>query len=127
MYAGAAPVLSGATSIPNFVASTIAVTSPLQDPAEERLGQGAAVDVGRVEQGDAGVDRGVHHAFCASFVDAPAEVVASESEDADLERADLPGLHRPDANRERVQAWSWIVFWQAVAPPPSTASSHPCR
>jgi hypothetical protein len=44
-----------------------------------------AVDVGRVEQGDAGIEGGVHHRAGAVGVQLAAEVVAAESHDGDDE------------------------------------------
>ena len=81
----------------------------------------AAVDVGRVEEGDAGVESGVHHRGRLVVVDAPSEVVAAEADDRDVERADLASSHQ-------VVSLSWAVSRQrrarhnrVVAGPPTHA------
>jgi hypothetical protein len=55
------------------------IPPPAEDLAERALGPAAAaVGVGRVEQGDAGVDGRVHHRACPVEVQAAAEVVTAE-------------------------------------------------
>jgi hypothetical protein len=55
------------------------IPAPAEDLAERALGPAAsAVGVGRVEQGDAGVDGRVHHRACPVEVQASAEVVTAE-------------------------------------------------
>ena len=55
----------------------------------------AAVDVRRVEEGDARVECRVDHCSRAVAVESPAEVVAAEAEARDLEirSAETPELH----------------------------------
>ena len=57
-------------------------------PTEELLALAAAVDVGRVEERDALVQRGLHHLGGAVRVDPHPEVVAAEPDERDLERPD---------------------------------------
>ena len=52
---------------------------PLERPAEELLGQRAAVHVGGVEEVDPGVERRMHHRPCAGLVDPAAKVVAAQT------------------------------------------------
>ena len=98
-----------------------------EDAAEERLRRRRAVDVGRVEEVHFRIERGVDDPTGTRLVHATAEVVASEPDDADLERADLPRFHGPDASRVRRYAAPRIDRSHAVAPVPWTASSQPCR
>jgi hypothetical protein len=51
------------------------------------------VDVGRVEEGDAGINGGMDDAHRLGFVDAHAEVIAAEADERDLERPDTARLH----------------------------------
>ena len=53
--------------------------------AEEFLRLRPAIDVGGVEQGDPGVEGGVHHGLGLGLIDAHAEVVAAQPHDADLQ------------------------------------------
>jgi len=54
----------------------------LQDLTEEVLAATAtSVDVGRVQERDSRVERGVHHGTSSLEVDAHAEVVATEPDD----------------------------------------------
>ena len=55
-------------SMPNLVAITTSSAAALQGLAEQRLGGAGAVDVGRVEEGDAVVERGVDHRRVSDFV-----------------------------------------------------------
>ena len=89
--------LVGATSIPNLVAAR-SIAAP-QDPAQEGLARRASVDVGRVEERHARVERGIDHPLSARLVDPASEVVATEPDDADRQRADRAGLHPADATR----------------------------
>ena len=58
-----------------------AVATPLEDLAEEGLAAALVpVDVRRVEERDAGVERGVDHRARSSQVDAAAEVVGAETD-----------------------------------------------
>jgi hypothetical protein len=62
-------------------------------PAQEFLALGLPVDVGGVEQRDAGIERGVDDRARGGLVDPTAEVVTAEPDDRDSEVADVPGLH----------------------------------
>ena len=63
-----------------------AVAAALEQLAEEALAVPAvAVDVGRVEEGDAGVEGGVDDLACPLEVEATAEVVAAEADPGDDE------------------------------------------
>ena len=55
-----------------------------------------AVDVGGVEERDAGVERGVDHCARCRLVDPAAEVVAAEAHHTDGERSEVPRAHRED-------------------------------
>ena len=68
-------------------------------PAGERATQvllraRPAVDVGRVEEVDPGVEGGMDDRGAALLVDAHPEVVAAQPDQADLERSELAHLHR---------------------------------
>ena len=66
--------------MPNFVASTTRSRRSAEHLADQRLGRaGAAVDVGGVEVGDAGVERGVDHRPGPGAVEPAAEVVAAQA------------------------------------------------
>ena len=69
--------------------------------AEELLALGRAVDVGGVEEVDAGIERGVDDALGGGLVDAHPEVVAAEADDRDAQRSDRTMLH-PDRIRLRI-------------------------
>ena len=57
-----------------------------EELAEDGFGAAAlAIDVGGVEQGDAGVERGVHDGAAFFEADAAAEIVAAEADGGDLE------------------------------------------
>ena len=71
-----------------------------QRPAEVLLAQRAAVDVGGVEQCDAGVEGGVYDRFARGLIDAPTEVVASESDNGRLHCTDRSCLHPPSMARD---------------------------
>ena len=55
----------------------------------------AAIDIGGVEQGDAGVDRLVHHPARGVEIDAAAEIVAAEADLGDTQpgAAEVADLH----------------------------------
>ena len=61
--------------------------------AEQLLAPSSAVDVGGVEQGDTGIERGVNHGLGRGLIDPATEVVATESDGRDGEACDLAGLH----------------------------------
>ena len=61
--------------------------------AEVGLALGAPVDVGGVEEGDAGIERGTHDGVGLLATDAHAEVVAAQPDHADGERADGARVH----------------------------------
>ena len=83
------------------------VPTGTQRLAQEGLALGPAVDVGGVEEVDAGIEGGIHHGRRLLTADAHTEVVAAQADDADLQRADRPRLHcaspppqsRPPAGR----------------------------
>src|SRR5262249_10267468 len=64
-----------------------------QGLAEELLALGPAVGVGGVEEVDPGVKRRVDHPRRGLGVQAPAEVVAAETDERDFKRADAPSFH----------------------------------
>ena len=68
---------------------------------EVLLAQGAAVDVGGVEQRDAGVERGVDDRLRRRLVDAATEVVAAEADDRRGQRTDGACLHEPSLSDRR--------------------------
>ena len=80
--------------MPNFVAIKTLVTSRAERATEKFLALPFAVNVGRVEEVDAGIDRGIDDLLCAFGIDAPAEIVAAEADDGDIERPDLALFHR---------------------------------
>ena len=59
------------------------LAAPRQRAPDELLALGTAVDVGGVEEVDAGVERGMHDGFRALVVQAHTEVVAAEPGHAD--------------------------------------------
>src|SRR5204862_7670413 len=61
--------------------------------ADVLLALAEAVHVGRVEEVDAVVERGVHDGCRACRVQASPEVVAADPDNRDVERSDLPCLH----------------------------------
>src|SRR5262249_39891930 len=68
-----------------------------QDLAQAGLRRAtAAVRIRRVDQGDAEVERAVHHAARRREVHAAAEIVAAETDNGDFEigGSELAGLHR---------------------------------
>ena len=65
------------------------VAALAQRPAQELLALGAAVDVGGVEEGDAGVEGGVRPRRRGVLVDPAAEVVAAQPDHRHLERTDV--------------------------------------
>ena len=75
--------LAPCMSIPNLVASTTSLRLGAEGLAQVLLGEALAVDVGGVEQRDAGVERGVDDRQGLVCVDATAEVVAPEADDRD--------------------------------------------
>ncbi len=81
--------------------------------AEVRLALGPPVDVGGVEQGDAGVERRPNDGAALLLVQAHAEVVAPQPHDADPQRADRACLHwsslpwgPPGRRRPFVSGWA---------------------
>ena len=78
--------------MPNLVA-TRPRCAARRAPAEELLALRAAVDVGGVEERDARIQRRVDHVLRRRLVDPPAEVVAAEPDDADVERSDFSCVH----------------------------------
>ena len=99
-----------------------------QGAAEKLLALRASVDVGGVEEGDAGVDGTVHHRRGAVVVEPAAEVVAAQSDDRYLERADRASAHgHPsllgtvfERAAPAITAWSpghrrTLMDWLAVA------------
>jgi hypothetical protein len=63
-----------------------AVAAPVEDLADQPLGGAVgAVDVGGVEEGDAGVQRRVDHRAGPGEIEPPAEVVASKAHGRDRE------------------------------------------
>ena len=103
-----------------------------EDPTEERLAASATVDVGRVEEGHAGVQRCIDDAPRAVFVDPAPEVVAPEPDDADRAGSRSCGCpcrrcYRTASAGPVGQAASRIVDSQAVGPVPRTASRQVCR
>src|SRR5439155_14471221 len=69
------------------------VASPLEGAAQELLALRAAVDVGRVEESDSGVECGVDDCPRCLEVEPSAEVVASETGDRNLEGSELDSSH----------------------------------
>jgi hypothetical protein len=63
------------------------LATPLEDLAEEALAVAAAVRLGRVEEADARVDRGIDDGASRFEVDASTEVVASEADPRDAKVA----------------------------------------
>ena len=80
-------------SLPNFVASTTWSRRPCERVADDRLAGAGAVDVGGVEERDAGLDRRVDDGVRSGLVDAPAEVVAAQADHADFQRPEGAGAH----------------------------------
>ena len=71
------------------------VAAPCSTLPMMRLAAAAvAVDVGGVEERDPGLERGVDDGARRRLVDAAAEVVATEADDGDLERAERARAHR---------------------------------
>ena len=75
------------------------IPAPGERLAEILLALGAAVDVGGVEEVDAGVERRVDDARRGRGVEAAAEVVAAEPDHRDLERADASRFHERAISR----------------------------
>jgi hypothetical protein len=57
------------------------LAAPVERAAKVFLAPGAVVGVGRVEKGDAGIQRGVDDGRGGVQVEAPSEVVAAEADD----------------------------------------------
>ena len=97
VLARAAPLGAVAHRLPPLRREHDPVASPLQRAADHLLAAAlAAVDVGGVEERDAGVDRRVDHRERRVLVDAAAEVVAPEADDGDLERPERARAHPPN-------------------------------
>src|SRR5262245_43025822 len=73
--------------------------SSLERTAEKLFAPGRAVDVGGVEEVDARVERRAHHTLRGGFVDAHAEVVATEADRGDTKRPE-----RTEVHQESIQA-----------------------
>jgi len=65
-----------------------AVASAAQCASEQFLADCIAVDIGGIEEVDAGVERRIDHRACAGLIDLPAEIVAADAYDGDFERSD---------------------------------------
>ena len=80
-----------------------AVAPALEHLADVRLARALGVDVRRVEERDALLERGIDHGARLLEVAAPAEVVRAEADDRDLRApvAQLTRAHVPDATRRR--------------------------
>jgi pseudouridylate synthase len=81
------------------------VAATFEDLAEQPLATApASVDVGRVEEGDAGVQGGVDDRSRRVATDAAAEIVAAQSDtrDAQIAVAELPKLHAENATVRHV-------------------------
>ncbi len=78
-----------------------ALSPAFEDLAEVLLALPVTVDVGRVEEGHARVERRLDDGARARAVDAPAEVVAAEADDRDLRpvAAEAPDPHAADCTR----------------------------
>ena len=88
--------------MPNFVASTTRSRRPSSaSPIAPRRAV-AAVDVGRVEEGDAGIQRRVDHRARPGEVEPPAEVVAAEAHGGDREIRASKGFCRIDRSWQDV-------------------------
>ena len=79
------------------------LATALQRCAEHLLALSAAVDVGGVEEGDALLERRVHHAGRTLRVDPAAEIVATESHHRRLENASTDGTSLEVAHADRVR------------------------
>src|SRR5207244_923056 len=77
------------------------VAATLERAADVVLAHPLAVDVGRVEERDAGVERGVDDRERLVVIAAPPEVVRAEPDDRDLGAtvSESPHLHGHDASR----------------------------
>src|SRR5262249_34924922 len=125
-------------SIPNLVASTTrsprvprsSPLSPSDSPPPPQTFTASTVDVGRVEQGDPGVERGVDHLRSAVAIEATAEVVAPkpygrDGQPGSAERV-LPDLIAHDAGqgtRDRTGSCAdrqnaWYVSSEGGSAPP---------
>ena len=72
------------------------VASRAEGPAQELLADGAPVDIGRVEEGDPGVQSGMDDRMGPRLVgDALPEVVAAQPDHRHSQRSDRPCLHLP--------------------------------
>ena len=79
-----------------------AVAAALQQLAQQPLAAAAvAVDVGGVEEVDAGVERGVDDPAGGGQVETAAEVVAAEPDTGDAQGAEVGVLHRQACYRPR--------------------------
>ena len=94
--AGAARRLAVAEVVAELRREHDLVAAAAERAADDLLAAAAvAVDVGRVEEGDAGVERRVDHRARGGLVDPAAEVVAAEPDDGHLEvgAAQAAGAH----------------------------------
>ena len=78
------------------------VTTAAQRAPEVRLALTVAVALGGVEERHARLERGIDDGARPVLVDPPAEVVAPEADDRDLERAERPRLHRTEPTARRL-------------------------
>ena len=87
------------------------ISASLEEPPDQRLAAArVAVDVCGVEERDPGVEGGVDHRARAGLVDAPAEVVAAEADDRDLERAESPRPHQRHVSPSTRSQFAWVTF-----------------
>src|SRR5262245_28661555 len=80
------------------------VTPPPERARQEFFAPRSAVDVGSVEEVDAGLERGVNDSRAGLFVYAPPEVVAAESDHCHLQRSDPSCFHCASLNRPNQDA-----------------------
>src|SRR5262249_6533969 len=71
-----------------------ALTTPRQRTSEEPLALRSTVDIGGIEQGDAGVERSAHDALALRVVDSHPKVIAAETDGRHRERTDASRFHR---------------------------------
>src|ERR1700730_6893015 len=53
----------------------------------------AAIDIGRIEKVDPGFNRLVHYGSCATCINAPSKIVASQTRKGNVQRTDLSFFH----------------------------------
>jgi hypothetical protein len=71
------------------------VAAPTERASQVLFALGAAVDVGRVEEGDADIQRGVDDGRGSAVIEAPPEIVAAQPDDRHLQGPDPSRVHRP--------------------------------